>query len=878
MSFFSDLVERARSLVFRNREERELDEELRTHMEMEAEYRRRSGQASNDAERGSAIAFGGLERVKDDVRDARGTRFVEQTTSDVAFGIRTLLANPGFTFVTLATLAVGIGGTTAVFSAVDAVLLQPLPYAQPGQLVRLFQQDSTNPNQRGFVSPVHFVEVRRRMSSFASVAAINTYSEAGADIGSGGAVRRIKLLQTSADYFDVLRVRPEIGRGFQKEDEIDAPVVVISHALWQEALNGDRSAVGRTLTMNGVPYTVAGVMPDGFGDPLVRSVDAWVPIDLRPAQEPGNAGNHYLAIVARLRGDVSIERAQSELNDVARGIARDYPATSTPRVRMFPLQEEIVRSSSRALEIMLGAVFLVLVLVCVNVANLLLVRGSERAQEFAVRAALGAERARLVRQMLIESLVLAMAGAIAGLLVARLAMSAIVTLGAGTIPRLATLTLDGRLLAFSLVVATASAALFGIAPAFRVARTQPGDVLRGQTRSSTGSAARVRVREWLVVSQVALAFILLIGAGLLLSSFQRIQQVSLGVKSEGVFTFDLHLPQARYDSAARGRFYEQVAEQITQIPGVRAAGGVSRLPSTGRYNTWGTRARSGPLAGVQRPSAQAEQRIISGDYFRAVGIPVLKGRNFDARDDVGAPSVVLITKSLADALFPGVDPIGQTLRAGGREAQVIGIVGEVAVDNEGHQAPYVYHAHRQWSGDRNWALTQVVALESPSADVQSLVRRTISSMDPQLVVHRPSMLDDAIGGGAAQRLFTLRILLAFAAVAIVLAALGIFGVLSYGVRLRAREFSIRMALGAQRGAVRQMVLRRGLIVTGIGIGIGLVSSAFLSRLMTSVLFEVSPLEPIVYAGAIVFMAIVALVSAYVPAHRATIMDPRTALQ
>jgi predicted permease len=878
MSFFSDLVERARSLVFRNREERELDEELRTHMEMEAEYRRRSGHSAGDAQRESAIAFGGLERVKDDVRDARGTRFIEQTTSDVAFGIRTLLANPGFTFVTLATLAVGIGGTTAVFSAVDAVLLQPLPYAQPGQLVRLFQQDSASPNQRGFVTPVHFVEVRRRMSSFASVATINTYSESGADIGSGDGVRRIKLLQTSADYFDVLRVRPEIGRGFQKEDEIGAPVVVISHALWKEALNGDRSAVGRTLTMNGVPYTVAGVMPDGFDDPLVRAVDAWVPIDLRPAQDPGNAGNHYLAIVARLRGDVSIERAQSELNDVARGIARDFPATSTPRVRMFPLQEEIVRSSSRALEIMLGAVVLVLVLVCVNVANLLLVRGSERAQEFAVRAALGAERSRLVRQMLIESLVLAIAGALAGLLVARLAMSAIVALGAGTIPRLATLTLDGRLLAFSLVVATASAALFGIAPAFRVARTQPGDVLRGQTRSSTGSAARVRVREWLVVSQVALAFVLLIGAGLLLSSFQRIQQVPLGVKSDGVFTFELHLPEARYDSAARGRFYEQVAERIAQIPGVRAAGGVSRLPSTGRYNTWGTRARSGPLAGVQRPSAQAEHRIISGDYFRAVGIPVLKGRNFDGRDDFGAPSVVLITKSLADALFPGVDPIGQTLRGGGQESQVIGIVGEVAVDNEGHQAPYVYHAHRQWAADRNWALTQVVALENPRAEVQSLVRGAITTLDPQLVVHHPAMLDDAIGGGAAQRLFTLRILLAFAAVAIVLAALGIFGVLSYGVRLRAREFSIRMALGAQRGAVRQMVLRRGLVVTGIGIGIGVLSAAFLSRLMMSVLFEVSPLDPIVYAGAVVFMAIVAVVSAYVPAHRATVMDPRTALQ
>ena len=876
MSILSDIIERVRSLVFRAREERELDEELRTHMAMEADYRHRTGQT--DAERGSAIALGGLERVKDDVRDARGTRLLDDTMSDVSYGVRTLLHNPGFTLVTLATLAIGIGGTTAVFSAVDAVLLQPLPYAQPGQLVRIFQHDSSDPGGRMFLTPVHFVEVRKRMSSLATTAAVYTYAETGADIGSGDGVRRIKLLQASADYFDALRARPEIGRGFQPDEEIDAPVVVLSHTLWKERFGGDPAAVGRTVNFSGRPYTIVGVMSEHFSDPLADHVDAWVPLDLRQGYDATRAGNHYLSVIGRLRNDTPIERAQAELNGVARAIASEFPRTSIPRIRLDPLKEDIVGSSSRALEIMLGAVFLVLILVCVNVTNLMLVRGSERAQEFAVRAALGADRARLARQVLIESVLLAGAGALAGLGVARLAMAAIVALGAGTIPRLATLTLDARLLAFSLVIATASAILFGLVPAFRIARTQPSDVMRGQSRSSTGGSEHMRLREWLVISQVALAFVLLIGAGLLLSSFERIQRVPLGVKTEGVLTFGLHLPAARYDSTARAAFYERVATDISALPGVRAAGGVSRLPVTGAYHVWGVRALSGPLAGTDKASSVAQNRVVSGDYLRAVGIPIVAGRNFDARDVAGAPNVVIISRALAQELFPGVDPLGQTFRGGGRTAQIIGLTGEVVLDNEGSAATHVYHPHRQFAGDRVWSLTQVVALADPDAQQQAAIRRAVAALDPRLVVHRPAMLDDVIGRGAAQRVFTLRILMAFAGVALVLAALGIFGVLSYGVRLRAREFSIRMALGAQRGAIRQMVLRRGLIVAAAGTAIGLVGSMVFTRLMTSVLFEVSPLDPIVYAAAMVFMSLVAAVAAYLPAHRATAMDPRTALQ
>jgi predicted permease len=878
MSVFSDIVERVRAVLFHARDERELDEELRTHMIMEAEYRRRTGASEESALRGSAIAFGGIERVKDDVRDARGTRLLHDIWRDIGFAARTLANNPGFTLVTLATLAIGIGGTTAVFSAVDAVLLQPLPYSEPGQLVRLFQHRDDRPDDRSVVTPVHFVEIRQRTAAFAAMAAVNIYSEHGADIGSGDKVRRIRTIPTTVDYFDVVRVHPDIGRGFTADEEIGADVAVISHELWLERLGGNRDAIGRTMTMNGRPVTIIGVMPSSFRDPLVGKVDALVPLDLRPARDPSNASNFYLSVLARLRPGVSIERAQAELNTVGVAIAEKYPTAKRMRARIYSLKEDITGPSSRALTIMLGAVFLVLVLVCVNVANLMLVRGSDRAHELAIRTALGAERWRLVRQMLRESLVLSIVGAAAGLVVARLAMSAIVALGADTIPRLTSLTLEPRLLAFSLVIATISAVGFGLAPALRASRTQPTDALREQSRGSTGGLSNMRLREWLVVSQVALAFMLLVGAGLLISSLDRLQHVDLGVKTANVLTFELNLPDGRYDSTARGITYERVARSLAALPGVRAAGGVSKLPATGHFNRWGVDALSGPLVRNRDVNVNGENRVVSGDYFRAAGIPIDRGRAFDDRDAPGAPATLIVTKSIADKLFPGLDPIGQMLETGGRRGTIVGIAGETSVTNEGEPGMFVYHPHRQFAGNRNWVLMQVVALNGPNDAMQQSVRSAIAAIDPLLVVHRPTMLDDAVGRGAAQRVFTLRILGAFAVIALILAALGIFGVLSYGVRLRAREFGIRMALGAQQSSIRVMVLRRGLLVSGIGIVIGVAFAAGLSRFMGSMLFEVSPLSPIVFGGAAGFMGVIAAASAYLPAYRATATDPRSALQ
>jgi putative ABC transport system permease protein len=876
MSIFSDLVVRLQTLVFRRREERELDEELRTHLEMETDHQRRLGQTDTDARRESLVRFGGVERVKDDVRDARGTSFVDNLAADVSFTVRTLSARPGFSLVAIATLAVGIGGTTAVFSAVDAVLLQPLPYQQPGQLVRLFQNDVGHPSDRGFVTPVHFLAYRN-LSSFEAVAATFTYSETGADIGVGDRARKIRTLPASADYFDVVRVHPEIGGAFQRDDETGANIVVLSHKLWQDEFHGDASVVGKVLTMNGRPYTIAGVMPSGFSDPVAGEVDAWTPVDLTPGRDVSNVDNHFVTVMARLRPGTSLARAQSELDALSLTLARQYPDAKDTRARLYSLKEEMVGSSRRALEIMLGAVGLVLLLVCVNVANLLLVRGSERSSEFALRSALGADRGRLIRQMLIESLTLAFAGAAASLVVARLAMSAIVALGAGNIPRLAALSLDTRLLVFSFALATLSAVGFGLAPALRAARTQPGDILRDGSRSATGGVGVLRTREWLVISQVALAFVLVVGAGLLISSFARMRHLDLGVKSENILTFELTLPLARYDSTARGRFYDEFPRELEAIPGVRAAGAISHLPATGPFHMWGIRALTGPLANTPRSNPSAQQRVIAGDYFRAVGIPLLRGRLFDATDTPDGPRHVVVSKRISDRLYPGVDAIGQRFQTGGRDVEIIGVVGEVAVDNEGHPGGTVYHAHRQFAR-REWALTQVIATDGSVGTVQQSVRRALAARDPQLVMYKPMLLDDAIGVAAAQRMFTLRILSTFAALALGLAALGIFGVLSYGVRLRARELSIRMALGAEGGAIRRLIMRRGLLVTAIGLVIGLAGATALSRLMSSVLFQVSPFDPSVLAGAMVVMTLIGAAAAYLPARRATSADPVATLR
>ncbi|HZS61315.1 MAG TPA: ABC transporter permease [Gemmatimonadaceae bacterium] len=855
MSIWSDLRERLHALVFRAQEEREMAEEMQYHMEMAGRQ-----------------AFGNIERYKEDVRDARGTRLIEETIADAGWSLRTLIKRPRFAVLAIATLALGIGGTTAVFSVVDAVLLKPLPYAQPEQLVRVYTWYATPASAGGrtFLSTFHFKGYRDHVTSFQSAAALHTYDVDGADIDLGAGAERIRLLPVSAGYFATLRSLPSLGRPFDVSEENGAHLVILSHRFWQQRFRGDPRALGRVLTMNGVPHTIVGIGPDGLRDPIVGEVDAWTPIDL---SRPDYPGNHWLTMIARLTPGTTIDRAQSEVDAVQQALVAEAPRTKNAKARLDPLKADVVGSAGSALELVFGAVGLVLLLVCVNVANLLLVRASERSPEFALRTALGARRSRLVRQLLTESAVLALSGGAVGLGLAWVVMRGLVTLGASSVPRLEHLSLDPRMLIFCLVISAGSAITFGLVPALR------GAV--GAARS--GNSRQGNLRAGLVVVQVALAFVLLVGAGLLLASIAKLRDLPLGVQSDHVLTFRVELPDALYDSTARAKFYETLAQRLAQEPGVRTAGGISKLPATGSFNEWGVRVASGPLAGADSDyHFLAQNRVVSGNYFAAARIPVLAGRTFDDREqpltDSLQPRHIVLSQLAAQRFFPGIDPIGQRIGTGGPPLVVIGVVGDVAVDATGQSEAYIYHPHRQFAGDRNWQLTQVVLTDVPPMDVLPLARRALAALDPRLVVDQPMALDDAIGRGTAQRVFTMRVLLTFAAVALALAAVGLFGILSYVVTLRRKEIGIRIALGADRGSIRAMVLRHGIAVTALGIAFGLLGALALSRLIASLLFGTSPLDPKVLAGAVVFMLVVAAAAAYFPARRATSVDPRLALQ
>ena len=800
---------------------------------------------------------------------------------------RSLRHNPGFFLTSVLTIALGVGGSTAVFSAVNAVMLKPLPVRAPGQLVRIYSSSARNPDARGVVTPVHYVTFRRDAGTLQTVAAINLYDRSGADIGTGSDVRRIRTLKVSADYFDVLKTPPAIGRAFTRSDEDGpisdeagaAPVVILSHSLWRDRFHSDPNVVGTSLTMSGIPYAVLGVMPAGFADPIAGpDVDAWIPLDLTPGTELKNITNHYLSLVGRAQPGLTAQQVQAELDGITERLTAPYPRLHDDRTAVVPLKEDVVGSAGRALGLMLGAVGLVLLLVCVNVANLQLVRASERARELAVRSALGAGSSRLVRQLLTESVIIAAAGAILGLVVGRVAMSALRTLGASSIPRLAGMTLDLSVLGFAIAVGGLAALLFGVAPAWHAARVDPADALRGSGRSSTGDRAQGRLRAGLVVSQVALAFMLLSSAGVLLASLRNVANTPLGVAPDSVMTFRVYLPDARYDSTARAAFYETLNARIEALPGVRSAAGVSWLPATTGYHNWGVNAVTGPLAGSAQGNDNADNRVITSDYFRTLGIPVLAGRAFDAGDRMGAPDRVIISKGLADRIFPGVDPLGQELQAGGRTSTVIGVVPDVAVDVQGRRLPYVYHAHTQFAGDRNWALFEVVATRggAPDALLPDL-RAALQGLDPLLVLDHPAPLVDVIGRGTAQRKFTLVTLLAFAGMALVLAGLGVFGVLSYAVRLRAGEFGIRLALGASPWTIVTGVLRQGGVVIAMGLGIGLLGAVLASRVLSSMVFHVSPLDPLVLAGAALTLGLLGVGAAYLPARRAGASDPRTVL-
>lgn len=866
---------RLRSLFWRSQAEAEMQRELGIHLEQLVKQHMASGMSESEARTAARREFGPLEATKEECRDMRRVSVIENLAQDVRYAIRTLRRTPVFTGVVVATLALGIGGITAVFTVVQAVLLAPLPYEEPGRLVRVYQHERNDPSTRFVVSARHFRELRDHAGTFEQVAALATWSW-GRDLVRGGQGQHLRILRVTSDYFRTLRSGPLRGREFERDDETGAELVVLSDALWRNRFHTDPSVIGQTIHLSAEPYIVVGIAPAGFEDPVVGEVDAWEPYDLASDTDETN---NSLTVIGRLRNGFTLAQAHADLVSLSDALDDRWPNNDN-RLVAEPLKEDLVADSRGALNVLTIAVVLVLMVACLNVANLFLVRATGRVREFAIRAALGSGGVRIARQLLVESLLLATAGGLVGFALGIGTLRILRALGADAIPRFGEVGIDPVVLGVTTAVTLATGLVFGMMPAVRFARINPNQALHQQSRSSTGDRRQGRLRSGLVVLQVASALVLLVNAGILTASFNRLRQIDFGFRVTSVLTFELSLPSVRYNTARRAIFPEELAGRIETIPGVTAAGGTSRLPATGDFHSWRTTPLSGPRAGMDL-RVEAQQRVVSGDFFTTLEIPVLAGRVFDARDDDSAPMRAVVSADLARRAFPGMlfeDVVGQRIRVlAAQEREIIGVVGDVKLDAHGTAFPAVYHAHRQFAGHQTWPLMQVVATEVPPEQILAAVRAEVAALDPQLVVFRVAPMTGVVGRGVARERFALVLIGAFAIVAMALAAVGLYGVLAYSVRQRTQEIGIRMALGATAARVRSLVLRQAAVMVGLGTLLGIAGALMAGRWLSSLLYQTSPHDPRVLFATTLLLVVVALLSASLPARRASRVEPRIAI-
>ena len=865
---------------------RRLDDDARleidTHLELLTDRYLRQGLSPDQAWLAARRQFGSVTIVREDLHTMNSIGWLERIVGDLRGAVRQVRRSPGYAVAVSLTLGLGIGGATAVFSVVDAVLLAPLPYQEPGRLVRLHQQQPDRPDTRSVLAATHFSFVRDHAGSFEELAALAHYSETGVDLAGRRGVERLRVLRVSSGYFETLGVSLALGRGFSRDDEAGAGTqrVILSDSVWRAHFAADPAVVGSTVRLSAEAYEIAGVAAPGFVDPFAPDVALWVPYPLaRDTYEE----NYSLTAIGRLRGGVSIERASAELATLDEPLRARWPASDRSAIVAVPLQEELVARARGPLQLVFAAVALVLLIACVNVANLALVRATGRVHEFAVRATLGSGRVRLARQLLAETLLLAGLGGLFGLAVAGAGIRLLQRLGREALPRLDDVGIDGTVLLFALAATGLTAVACGTLPVLRLAGAAPVQSLRQQSRSATGGRGLARLRAGLAAAQVALALTLLAGAAILLAGFSRLNQVDLGFRFDRALALEVHLPTARYDAPRRADFQEEIARRFEAIPGVRAAGGISRLPATGNFHPWNTQIRSGPLAGtpLDRARFRLQQRFVSGDAFAALGIPVLAGRVFDARDTASEPLRAVVSANFARTAFPRLPlaaVVGQRIAGNGQEMPIVGVVGDVALDVYGLPTMIVYRAHRQYADNRNWALTQVVASDRSTVEVLAAVREVVRGMDPELVVHRPTPLADIVGRGASRERFALVLMAAFALVSLGLAIVGLYGVLSYSVTQRTPEIGIRMALGASAAEVRALVMRQAALVVGVGVAAGLAGALLLGPWLSSLAFGVAPSDPALLAAAVSLLAAVAAMAAWLPARRAARIEPRIAMQ
>lgn len=811
---------------------------------------------------------------------------MESIFQDVRYALRILRRSPGFTAIAVIALALGIGANTAIFSVVNAAILKPLPYPHPEQLVQIWMRFTGIgiPNDQNAVSALEFIDLQQN-SSFSNLAAISNQSY---NINVTGSPERINAAVVSPSFFPLLGVGAQIGRVFLTEEGTPGKehVVLLSDGLWRRRFGADPSVPGRKLVMNGQSCVIVGVAPPWFEFPL--DADVWTPLVFSPVDlSPNNRGSHGLEAIARIKPGLTLAQARSDMSAVSSRIIEQNPQYHYREVNfavlLVPLLEQQIGDIKTALWVLMGAVGLVLLIACGNVANLLLVRASAREREIAVRQALGVGRWRLARQLLTESVILAVAGGIAGLVLAFWAQRALVAVAAASFPRVAEARMDFAVLAFTLLVSLATGVLFGLAPTFHSAGHATHATLKEGGRGGSSGGASQRLRGALVVAELALSLMLLAGAGLLIRSFLQLQDVDTGFRPDGVLTMRISLPEQKYSTPEQAHtFYRELLDRVRQLPGVDAAGGATGLPLTG--TGWsGTTTVDTQSVPEKATAPEADQRPVLPGYFEAMGIQLVRGRYFDQRDNESAAPVAIIDETMASTYWPNLDPIGKRIKQGGRDSPlpwrtIIGVVKHVryrTMESPSRVEFYWPHAQTTFPLD---SMSIAIHTAGDPRTLVNAVQRQVLALDPDQPVYRVRTMHELMSESIARRRLSMLLLAIFAGIALLLAAVGIYGVMSYSVAQRAHEVGIRMALGAGSLDVVRLVLGQSLWLTAAGILIGLAGSQLLTHFLSSLLFGVRASDPITFIAVALTLTTVALVASFVPAFRAATIDPVEALR
>ena len=805
---------------------------------------------------------------------------------DIRFGLRMLLKSPSVSIVATVALALGIGANTAIFSVVNAVLLRPLPFPEPDALVALFETDTQRGLERGSHSYPNFFDVRAQNTAFERVAC---YHSSDYILTGRGDAARLQAAVVTADLFPLLRVSPMLGRTFLPDEDKPTEtgrVVILSQPLFQKRFNSDPSILNQPVTLNGETFTVVGVMPAGFEFPIQNDpVELWTTIaGDASGKTPVTAqrGAHFLRVVGRLKSGVTMEQAQAEITAIASRLEQQYPDTNTHKgLRVDSALSALVGDVRPTLFILLGAVACVLLIACANVANLLLARATSRHKEMAIRSAMGASRVRVVRQLLTESVLLSLLGGAVGLLLAVWWSDLLIALGKEDIPRAVQVGIDWRVLGFTLGVSLLTGLIFGLAPAFHSSKSGLIDALKEGGRGTSEGARRNKVRSVLVVSEIAIAVVLLVGAGLLIKSLWRLQKVNSGLDPQNVLTFTIGLPE-KYNWEKQAQFFIDLKSRLEATPGVQSASSVLPLPLSGDRFGISFEIDGRPIAPKDQPTGDFFS--VGVGYFKSMGIPIVKGRDFDDRDRHGSTPVVIITETLARQFFPNEDPVGKRIKPGistiedekSPMREIIGVAADIRNRNLSTEPKPAYYVPQT-----QVPFDQMVMVVKTNGDPHSLITaatKQVSAMDQDLPVFGIKTMEEYLSASVAAPRFSTTLLSIFAAVALVLTVVGLYGVMSYSVAQRTNEIGIRLALGAQSRDVLVMIVRQGSFLVGLGIVIGLAGAFALTRLIASLLFGVTAKDPLTFGAVVVLLAIVALLACYVPAWRATKVDPMEALR